>query len=80
MRVTQRQGTIEAECALQATADPKQIVIKPVHGPAREKIPGIYQISGDQMTVCFNLHANQPATNEPGTQPGDGRLLVRLER
>jgi uncharacterized protein (TIGR03067 family) len=75
--VTHRQ---ENKYELDPTQSPKTIDLRPVESADEEKtIKGIYEIKGDDLTVCVSLPGGKRPT-EFASKPGSGAALIVLKK
>ena len=73
-RITDR-GRFEIDAATNAP----RLILHGVEGPnAGRTIPGLFQLKGDRLRVCYGLDGVTPAAF--ATQPGDQRYLATYRR
>ncbi len=74
-----KKGRVDEEMTytLDPSAKPKRIDLKEVRGTPKVK-PGIYELNGDRLKVCFVERGDRPA--EFRTQRGTQQVLLVLER
>jgi uncharacterized protein (TIGR03067 family) len=60
---------------------PKAIDIIPTDGPNKGKPrPGIYELDGDTLKLCYNAEPDQDRPTEFATKPGARQMLMILKR
>jgi uncharacterized protein (TIGR03067 family) len=65
---------------LDSSAKPKAMDVEGTEGPNKGKtLPAIYKLSGDTLTICYNLGGKERPT-EFKTKPGTKLFLVTYER
>ncbi len=78
-----RQGNPSHELGfrLDPAKNPKEIYLRPLNGPEKEKIiPGIYRLEADALAVCYTLPGMKPPANFGSTGENDPRALLVLKR
>ena len=66
--------------ALDLAREPKEMDITGIEGPNKGRtIPAIYDLTGDILTVCYNLSGGQ-APSEFRTVPNSNLFLVTYKR
>ena len=59
---------------------PNTVDIKAIDGPHKDKtIPGLIELKGDVLTVCYNLEGNE-RPKEFATKAGSRLLVVRYKK
>ncbi len=81
-KVTVAEGSqaVQTEYTLDATKQPKQIVLSSLLGRTGSTVRGVYSVEADTLVICFDPRPGKPAPGELETKPGDGRLLTTLKR
>lgn len=71
----------EATFKLDPARKPSTIELVPENGPNKgKKAPGIYQFSGDTLTLCLTLQEGKEPPGDFTAKAGSGRVLFTLER
>jgi uncharacterized protein (TIGR03067 family) len=72
-----RQGTYK----LDPSRKPSTIELVPEDGPNKgKKALGIYQLSGDTLTLCLTLQEGKDPPGDFTARAGSGRVLLTLQR
>jgi uncharacterized protein (TIGR03067 family) len=78
--VKAKNGEHAGTCKVDAAKKPKSIDFIPSDGPQKDRThPGIYEIQGDTLRICFT----QPDKTRPTafeSEPGSGAMLISLKR
>ncbi len=71
----------EATFRLDPARKPSTIELVPDDGPNKgKKALGIYQLSGDTLTLCLTLQEGKDPPGDFTAKAGSGRVLLTLER
>jgi uncharacterized protein (TIGR03067 family) len=66
----------EATFKLDPAKKPKEIDITPGGGNADQAVPGIYEMTGDDLKICFSRPGGERPTNFDATPESKNSLLI----
>lgn len=79
--ITEGDDKRENTYKIDSARKPSTIELIPSDGPNKgKKAPGIYQLSGDSLTLCLTLQEGKEPPGDFTAKADSGRVLLTLER
>lgn len=78
--IKEKSKTMRTGYALDATKEPKRLVLSTLSSQANRPVNGIYSLDGENLVICLALKQGAPAPTELASKEGDSQMLITLRR
>jgi uncharacterized protein (TIGR03067 family) len=78
--IKEKSKSIETGYTLDATKEPKRLVLSGLSSRVKRPVNGVYSLEGDTLAICLALKPDAPAPTKLETKEGDSQMLIKLQR
>ncbi len=78
--IKEKTKSINTGYTLDATKEPKGLVLSGLSSRVKRPVSGVYSLEGDTLVMCLALKPDAPAPTKLETKEGDSRMLITLRR
>ena len=77
--IKEKTKSIETGYTLDATKEPKRLVLSGLSSRVKRPANGVYSLEGDTLVICLALKPDAPAPTKLETKEGDSQMLIKLQ-